>query len=165
MYEEDYKVCGGNQMKYDRPLLVLALGILASIPYELFTRIMLSFGIGKYSVYQLSSLIITLNRPTAILGALTSFLVGMVIAIIFYHSLKKIGTDYITVKGLVTGLFGWAGTELIYTWLIEGRGFAYRPISDYYLQVIGSAIFGITLGLLFRLFIVPHLEKEKKFKV
>lgn len=148
-------------MNYDRPLIALLLGVVATIPYEIFTRIMVSLGFAKYTVYQLSSLMVTLNRPTAGLGIVTSSIVGSIIAVLLYHSLKKLGTDYIVIKGFVAGIFGWGITEFIYTWIIEGRRFAHRPVSDYYTELIGSAIFGIVLGMLFRWFIVPHLTKNK----
>lgn len=148
-------------MNYDKPLIALLLGAVATIPYEIFTRIMVSLGFGKYTVYQLSSLIVTLNRPTAVLGVVTSSIVGSLIAILLYYSLKKLGSDYIVIKGFVSGIFGWAATEVIYTWLIEGRGFANRPVNDYYIELIGSVIFGLILGLLFRRFIVSPTKRNK----
>lgn len=131
------------QTRNDRAIVLI--GILSTIPYEIFTRVLVALGVGKYSVYQLSSLVVTLNRPTAILGALTTLIVSCVIAMIFYHILKKLGSEYVVIKGAVTGLFSWLVTEVIYTWLIEGPGHAFRPVSDYYLEAAGSTVFGIVL--------------------
>ena len=150
-------------MDYDKPLLVMLLGVISTIPYEIFTRMLLSLGIGKYSVYQLSSLIVTLDRPTAIMGALITSIVAGVIAMVFYHSTKIIGSDYIVVKGLVTGLLSWVITEFVFTWQIEGpKVIQHRPVGDYYLEASGATIFGIILGLLFRWFIIPNLEKKNQ---
>lgn len=148
-------------MDYDKPLNALFLGVIATIPYEIFTRVMVSLGFGKYTVYQLSSLTVTLNRPTAGIGIVTSSIVGGISAFILYRSLKKLDSDYIIIKGLITGIISWVVTELIYTWLIEGRGFANRPVSDYYLELAGAVLFGITLGLLFQRFIVRSLDKNR----
>ena len=138
-------------MKYDKPLLAFFLGVLAAIPYEIYTRIMIYFGIGKYSGYQLSSMIVTLNRPTEMMGFVTSSLVGGTTALLFYYILKKVGVDYILLKSVLTGLLSWVLTELLYVWLIEGtRIIPFRPINDYYLHMSGSIIFGLILGVLFK---------------
>lgn len=138
-------------MKYDKPLVAVLIGALSTIPYEIFTRLLVSLGVGKYSVYQLSSLIVTMNRPTAIMGVVTTSLVGGSIALIFYYALKKLGWDYLVLKGLLTGLLSWVVMEAIYVWLIEGPNLIQsRPVNDYYLEMFGSAVFGIILGLLFR---------------
>lgn len=133
------------------------IGVLAAIPYEIFTRLLVSLGIGKYSVYQLSSLIVTLNRPTAIIGAVITSLVSGSIAIVLYHSLKKLGWDYLVIKGLAAGLLSWLVMETIYTFLIEGpQLIAHRPVSDYYLEIFGSSLFGIILGLLFKKYLLKE---------
>ncbi len=149
-------------MKYDKPLVAALLGALATIPYELYTRLLVSLGFGKYSVYQLNSLVITINRPTAIIGIVSTFITGGLIGVVFYYSLKKLGTDFVVIKGLAAGLFGWVFTETIFTWLIEGpRLIQPRPMSDYYLEISGAAIFGLTLGLLFKRYLIKETTKSK----
>lgn len=142
-------------MSYDKPLVALLIGVLSAIPYEIFTRLLVFFGIGKYSVYQLSSLIVTINRPTAFMGGVTASTVAGSIAVVFYYALKKLGWDYLIMKGLFAGLFSWVIMEAIYVWLIEGPKLIQpRPISDYYLEMFGSALFGILLGLLFKKYLL-----------
>jgi uncharacterized membrane protein len=138
-------------MKYDKPLIAALMGIISTIPYEFFTRIMLLFGIGKYSEYQLSSIVVTLDRPTAILGFFISSILGSLSALLFYYALKKLGPDYITIKGIAVGLIAFLFLETIFKWLIEGpKLIPLRPVSDYYIHLFGAAIFGFTLGLLFK---------------
>jgi hypothetical protein len=147
-------------LKSDKPLIAAVLGVLATIPYEIFTRVLLSFKIGKYSVYQLSSLIITLNRPDIFLGIVICTIVGGSIAIVFYYLLKKIGSDYLVIKSSATSLLGWIIVEAIYTLLIEGPKLIQpRPINDYYMQLFGSLIFGITLGILFKKYLFNKFVK------
>lgn len=135
-------------MKYDKPVIVALIGALSAVPYEVFTRLLLFFGIGKYSVYQLSSLMITLNRPTAIMGFVVCSVLSSVIAILFYYILKKIGSDFLVIKSVLTSLLVWITLETVFVWLIEGPGLVpIRPISDYYLHLFGSIIFGATLGV------------------
>ena len=64
-------------MKLNKPLVALLIGALATIPQEIYTRFLRYFlGIGDYSVYEHNSLIITINRPNAILGIVSTGMVG-----------------------------------------------------------------------------------------
>jgi hypothetical protein len=142
---------------HDKPLLAALLGCLSSIPYELFTRVLLSFGIGKYSVYQLASLIVTLYRPNYFLGIIVCMSISCVIATIFYFQLEKLGWNYLIIKSSTIGVVSWIITEAIFTWLIEGpRLIPHRPISDYYIELFGALVFGIWLGILFKKYLLNN---------
>lgn len=146
-------------MRFDKPLTAFIMGALATIPQEIYTWILLNLGVGKYSVYQLNSLVITINRPNEVLGIISTLLTGGIISVILYYLLSKIGTDYIILKGLTTGLLSWIFTEAIFTWLLEGpKLIQYRPISDYFLQLSGSVVFGIVLGFLYKKYIVVNSQ-------
>lgn len=137
-------------MKYDKPLIAVLIGALSTITGEILTRALVFLGIGKYSVYQLDSLLITFNRPTTIIGLIFNFVIGGFTGIVFYYALKKIGLDYLVIKSACVGILAWAFTELIFTVTIEGKYIDIRPISDYYVHILGALTFGITLGLLFK---------------
>ena len=142
---------GKKNLKSDQSLLIILIGAISTIPDEIFTRILVFLGIGKYSVYQLASLIVTLNRPDFILGAVSSAEAGGVIALMFYYTLKKVGPKYLLIKGLMISLLGWSFLELLFTWLIEGTHLIPpRPISDYYIEMCGALLFGLVMGLLFK---------------
>jgi len=150
-------------LKYDKPLVAGVIGALSTIPAEIFTRVLVAIGIGKYSVYQLDSLIVTFYRPTEIIGLIVNFIFGGFIAILFYYAVQKLGQDYLVLKGLVTGLLSWSVTEILITMTVEGKYFDIRPINDYYVHILGAIVFGITLGLLFNkyLFTKPiQLNKQ-----
>lgn len=136
-------------MKYDKPLIAGLFGALSTLISELVTQALVSLGIGKYSVYELDSLLITFNRPSIIMGSIVNFIAGGAIAVLFYYALSKLGQDYLVYKGLAVGLLSWGLFELIFTAIVEGHFFDIRPMSDYYIHLFGSAAFGITLGLLF----------------
>jgi hypothetical protein len=111
----------------------------------------MEYSIGKYSVYQLTSLIITLNRPTTILGMIVCFTIGGLFSLIFYYSFKKLGLDYLVIKSMIFSLIIWISMETLYVWLIEGpRLIEPRPIADYYIHMLGSLCFGIVQGLLYK---------------
>lgn len=144
-------------MNYNKTSLVLLIGILSTIPYEIFTRIMVAIGIAKYGVYELASLMITLNRPNLILGAVTSMILSGVIALVFYHSLKVFGWDYLLIKSIFFNLLSWLFLEIFFMWLVEGRNLiSARPLNDYFTELLGSIVLGITIGLLFK----KYLRKE-----
>ncbi|MDW7651951.1 MAG: hypothetical protein SCK29_10850 [Bacillota bacterium] len=120
---------------------------------------MVLLGVGKYSVYQLNSLIVTLNRPNAVLGLATTSVLSGLLAIIFYHLLKKLGWDYLIAKSVGFGLVSWVFLEGLFVWIIEGPGLIPpRPINDYYVHMIGSVVFGISLGLLFRKYLLKKQQ-------
>ncbi|MHB8074203.1 hypothetical protein [Desulfosporosinus fructosivorans] len=141
-------------MKYDKPLIAAIIGAVSTVPSEVLTRLLLLFGIGKYSIYQLDSLLITFNRPTTIIGLIVNFIVGGFVGIVFYYSLEKIGTDYLTIKSASVGALLWVFFELMFTLTVEGEYIDIRPISDYYVHIFGSLVYGITLGLLFKKYLL-----------
>jgi hypothetical protein len=116
---------------------------------------LVTLGIGRFTGYQLASLIVTLNRPTLVLGAITGGIVGAVVGVVFYYSLRIIGSDFIVWKGLTAGLLTWVTMEVLFVWLIEGPDLTPpRPIADYYVHLTGGLAFGLALGLLFRRYLL-----------
>lgn len=144
-------------MNYDKPLMAAAIGFISTISYEISTQILLHFGVGKYSLYQLNSFIITINRPNIIIGLIVSFGIGCLAGILFYYIAQKLGTDYITIKALIFSILVWLTLELVFTALVEGKTIDIRPISDYFNKFYGTIAFGITLGLLFKRFLLKKL--------
>jgi hypothetical protein len=136
-------------LKYDKPLTAGLLGAFSTLTGEISTQLLLFLGFGKYSLYQLDSLLITFNRPSIAIGFIVNFTAGGAIAILFYYAISKLGRDFLVFKAVAVGLLSWGIFELILTATIEGRYIAIRPMSDYYVHLIGTIVFGITLGLLF----------------
>jgi ABC-type branched-subunit amino acid transport system permease subunit len=138
-------------LKTTNSLIVALFGSISTIPYELSTRFLISLGIGKYSVYHLTSLIVTLNRPKTFMGIVICFVISALFSLVFLYILKKLGFDYLIIKSIIFSLFIWINMETLFVWLIEGPKLIQpRPISDYYLHMFGSLIFGITQGLLYK---------------
>ncbi|OPX90425.1 MAG: hypothetical protein A4E53_00977 [Pelotomaculum sp. PtaB.Bin104] len=140
-------------MNYDKPLVATALGVASTIPYEIITRVMLFMGIGKYSFYELDSLIVTSNRPSVFLGFIVSSIVGGVLAVILYYATIKIGKDYLVLKGIAISLIFGMVLEVLFMATIEGKSMPLRPLSDYYVHAFGAVIFGVSLGILFNIFL------------
>jgi len=142
-------------MRYDRPLIVALVGAVATIPYEVFTRALAALGVARYSAYELSSLVITLNRPNVFLGLATSATIGGAVGVLFYYSLRRLGRDYLVFKAIGFALLTWLVVEAVFVWLIEGPHLIPpRPIMDYASHLFGSAVFGATMGLLFQRYLL-----------
>ncbi|HJV16305.1 MAG TPA: hypothetical protein VJ546_02805 [Bacillales bacterium] len=140
-------------MEQDKILIIALLGALSTISGEIAARILVYMGIGKFSIYELASLIITFNRPEEMIGIIIDFLVGSFFAILLYFLSKKLGLSHIVIKTVMCSLLAWLVCELIFTAIIEGKYIDIRPISDYYSHIFSAIIFGITLGLLLKKFI------------
>lgn len=149
-------------MKYDKPLIAGLFGVASTLVSEIATQALIYLGIGKYSIYELDSLLITFNRPSIILGFIVNVIAGGTIAIVFYYALSKLGQDYLVIKGAAVGLLGWGVFEFMLTLTVEGRFFEIRPMSDYYIHLVGTIVFGITLGLLFEKYLVYKSDLESK---
>lgn len=149
-------------MKYDKPLIAALTGALSTISGEIFTQVFIFIGIGKHSIYQLTSLFITLNRPTEIIGLVMEFALGGFVGISFYYALNKIGRDYMVVKSLFVSILFFFVAEITFTMFIEGRFIDIRPINDYYIHFGGAFVFGITQGLLFNRYLFNDVIHENK---
>ena len=127
---------------------------LTTIPAEIVSKILIALGIGKYSIYELDSLLVTFNRPTELIGFIVNVIIGGSAGIIFYYFLEVLGKDYLILKGLAFGCVFWILSELVFTSTVEGKYIDIRPITDYYVHILGAAIFGGTLGLLIQTLII-----------
>jgi hypothetical protein len=149
-------------MKYDKPLVAAAIGAASTVAGEVVTRGLVSFGIGKYSVYQLISFIVTVNRPHEFIGMINNLIFGGFYGIVFYYSLMLLGRDHLVLKAIDASLFFWIVSELIFSSTIEGRYIDVRPFADYYVHLSGATAYGATMWWLFKryLFICNKPEEE-----
>lgn len=139
-------------MKNDKYLLLGFLGIISTIPSQIFSTILKYFGFAKYSMYDLASLIITFNRPSIIMGLFVDALISGTLAIIFCLIFEKLGSDYLVIKTMLGSFIAWLAFELLLTSTIEGKFIAIRPMRDYYSHILGTMVFGIMLGVLIKRF-------------
>ena len=137
-------------MKSDRPLTAAFLGILSTLPYEIFTRIFLYLGYGIYSLYQLDSTVVTINKTNVPIGFVVSCSVSVLTSVIFYFLINAINSEHLVIKSILFSVLIWTTTELIFTAVIEGKFIPIRPIDDYYSHMLGAVVYGITQGLLFK---------------
>jgi uncharacterized membrane protein len=137
-------------LKDDKLVIAGVIGALSTIPSEIVTQILVYFGVGEYSIYSISSMVVTINRPSLIIGLFVYPVMGAIIATLFYYALKGLGSNYIIIKSVMVGYLMWLALELFFTMYIEGKYIPMRPISDYNIHLTGAIIFGITQGILFK---------------
>jgi undecaprenyl pyrophosphate phosphatase UppP len=141
---------GFDRVNIKKALLASIIGALSTIPGEIITRIMVSLGVGKYDVYQLNSLVATIDEPSIIMGMIINFIVGGFVAILLYLLLEKIAGKFILIINIGASLLVWFVFESAFTAFFEGLLDVYRPISDHYVHLVATTIYGITQGLLFK---------------
>ena len=110
-------------MKLDKPLAAAVIGILSAILYEIFLRLMLLLDLGKYSLYELDSFIVTIERPSAIIGFVVSSAVACFIAGLLYFATYKIGTDYFVTKTIIVSIMSWVFLEAFLQVLLKANLF------------------------------------------
>jgi hypothetical protein len=150
-------------LKFDKPLIATIIGAASTITGELLTRVILSLGIGQYSLYELISFIVTINRPSEIMGLIMAWIIGGFAGIVFYYALDKLGQDYLVVKAVFFSLIFFALAEILFTATIEGKYINIRPMEDYYIHVLAALGFGLTLGVLFKKYLFnPNISSNAK---
>jgi len=135
------------KLKEDRELVAGLIGSLSTIVAELVSKTLGFLKIGKYSTYELASMIITINRPSLIIGFIVSSFVGGILAVMQYYLFMKLHSENIIIKCSAFGVLMWIVLELCFTIFTEGKTIPVRPISAYYVHLISSIFFGITEGI------------------
>lgn len=136
-------------MKDDKILVAGIIGALAAAGAEAFSQILKLLGITMNTIFTLSSMIITLNRPSFIIGLFVTVSVASVLSILLYLAFIKLGSQHLVIKCIGVSVVMWVVLELLFTFSIEKRFIAERPITSYYGHLVAAGIFGVILGVLF----------------
>ncbi|EMS69936.1 hypothetical protein [Ruminiclostridium cellobioparum] len=149
-------------MKEDKTLILGMIGVFSTIISEIITWIGKLSGLANYSDYELTSLIITLNRPTVLLGFVIEGSIGVIISIVLFKLVKETGEKYILLKSVITGIVAWIIIEILITMIVEGKTIPLRELAAYYTHLIGAIGFGITQGLLFKRYILSKFHSKEQ---
>lgn len=145
-------------MKEDKSLILGIIGVVSTIISEIITWIGRLTGLANYSDYELTSLVITGNKPSAPIGFVVESSIGVIISAVLYRLVKETGEKYILLKSVITGIIAWIIIEILITAIIEGKTVPYREVSSYYTHLIGAIGFGIIQGLLFKRYILKKVH-------
>lgn len=146
----DSSIKGSESLNVKKAILSGFIGALSTIPSEIITRILVMLGIGKYDVYQLNSLVTTINEPSILLGMIINFVIGGFVAALLYTLLEMINRQFIIIINIATSLLVWFVFESAFTVFFEGILSVSRPESDHYVHLIATTVYGITQGVLFK---------------
>ncbi|WP_027628668.1 hypothetical protein [Ruminiclostridium cellobioparum] len=149
-------------MKEDKTLILGMIGVFSTIISEMITWIGKLTGLANHSDYELTSLIVTLNRPTVPLGFVIEGSIGVIISAVLFKLVKETGGKYILLKSVITGIVAWIIIEILITLIVEGKTIPLRELKAYYTHLIGAIGFGITQGLLFKRYILNKVHVKER---
>jgi len=149
-------------LKDDRNLIAGIIGVISAIPCEIVIQGLMWLGFAKYSEFGMSSLLITGNRPSIIIGLFVTSVIGSSISIVLYQAFRRLGSEYLVIKCTAVSICMWVALELLFTIYFEGKLIPVRAVSNYYSHLIGAFAFGITQGILFRRYLFyKHIEYRR----
>lgn len=137
-------------MKEDTILVAGLIGVISTVVAEVVTQIFKLIGVTNNSLFELSSMVITLNRPSIVIGLFVSGSVGGFLSILLYFAFEKFGSQHLLMKCIGISIIMWVVLEMVFTFSIEARLIKERPISAYYGHLVGAIIFGLVEGVLFK---------------
>lgn len=140
----------------DRVLVAGLIGGLSVLSGEIVTAVLVWAGLGEYRVFELNSLVVTINRPSFWMGLLVNFIIGVQVGVAFYLVFKWLGAEHVVIKCTVGSMILWFAFELVFTTGIEGKDIPLRAVSDYYVHAIGTAAYGATVGALMKACLFRH---------
>ena len=142
-----------NGLNDDKILIAGVIGAFSTLISEIASRILILLGVGSYSAYELSSLLITGNRTNILIGFLLDCTIGAILGGGIYLVLKRWGYRHAIAICILSGLIMWLLWEIIYTINIEGHTIERRMISGYLNHFINTITYGTFLGLTLKRFI------------
>lgn len=149
-------------LKDDKYLIAGIIGAISTLPIEIVAQILVKLGYATYSNFNLSSLLVTGNKPSLIMGLFVSSTVGGFISVLLYHVFIKIGSEHLIIKCIATSISMWIALEFVIKIIFEGKLIPIRPMSASYSHLFSAIIYGISQGILFNYFLfykgIEHIE-------
>ena len=146
-----------NGLDDGRILIAGAISAISTLVAEIVSWVFKYLGIGKNSLYQINSLIITGNRPSFLMGLILNVIIGANLGAIIYLILKKWGHRYTIIISIMCALIMWFIWEIVFTINFEGTVISRRPIIGYYDHLICSLVYGASMGLMLKRFIFSKM--------
>ena len=137
----------------DKLLIAGAIGITSTVVGEIGSWILLSLGLGKYSVYQLNSFIVTYNKPSILIGFILNLLIGAIIGASVYLTVKKWGHKHITMVSLIYTLIAWLCLEITFNAVVDKNVITSTLIGGYYNNLINAIVHAVFKGFMIKHFI------------
>ena len=135
----------------DNKLLIAgAIGIASTVVGEIGSWILISFGFGKYSVFQSNSLIVTFNKPSILIGFILNLLIGGIIGSTVYLTTKKWGHRHIIIVSLLFTMTAWLALEIITNSIVDENIVASRQMSGFYNSIINAVAHAVFKAIMIK---------------
>lgn len=141
----------------DKLLIAGAIGIASTVVGEIGSWILLSLGIGEYSVYQLNSLIVTFNKPSILIGFILNLLIGGIIGASVYLTVKKWGHKHIIMVSLLFTLISWLCLEITFNAVVDKNLITSLLMANHFNTLINAIIHAIFKGFMIKHFIFSKM--------
>lgn len=136
-----------------RILVAAAIGAVSTVIGEIGSRLLLSLGLGSYSVYQENSLVITFNQPSMLIGFAINLLIGSVIGVSVYLITKRWGYRYIIMVSLILTLVTWTILGIAFNATVDENIVTSRQLSDFYNSLTNAIVHAVFKALMIKRFI------------
>ncbi len=137
----------------DKIITAGIIGIVSTIVGEICSWIFIYFGIGKYSTYQINSLIVTYDKPSAMVGFFLNLLFGGIIGAAVYLTANKWGNRHVMLISLAYTLVAWMVIEIVFNGVVYKSIIEARELSGYYGQYISAVIHAVAKAIMLNHFI------------
>ncbi len=144
-------------MKYDKPLLAILIGIIIVIPLEVLTQIFKSFNLTPFSIFELTSMMF-IKPGNWFLGILSTTSLGALATVFLYYLTKRIGVDYLPIKGAIVGMITWALVIVIFSTLGKNPNMS-QPVASHFFHAFGAALAGALAGFLMKRYLLVKVHK------
>jgi hypothetical protein len=149
-------------MKHDKILIAGLIGGISTLAGEIVTKILVACGIGQYAVFELNSLVVTINRPSMVIGFIINFIIGSYVSALLYLVFTKLGHDHLIIKAAMGCLLLWFVFETGFSMFIENHVIPIRPIADLFVHLAGTAAYGLSVGVFLKIFIFRKETENTK---
>lgn len=139
-------------MKYDKPLIAVLIAMSEAIPLEIYTQIFKYFGLNQLSAFELTS-IMMYSKGSWWIGLLTLPGTGLLAGLLIYEMGRKLGTDYLAIKGALVGTVTYGMIAAIFGTLGRNPRFAELTVSGHFVQASTGLLGGFVAGLLVKKFL------------
>lgn len=145
-------------MKHDKPLGAIVIGIIVSIPLEIIGLLFKYLGLTTITNGEACSMMF-IPEGSWILGLYALPSVAAVTFVILYYLTKIIGTDYLPIKGMISGMTAYAFIFTIFGTLVKNDLMIQSPLGNMIFS-LDSGLAGFLGGFLMKKYLFKNSSKK-----
>lgn len=145
-------------MKHDKPLGVIVIGIIVSIPLEIIGLFFKYLGLTTITNGEACSMMF-IPEGSWILGLYALPSVAYLTFVILYYLTKIIGTDNLPIKGMISGMTAYAFIFTIFGTLVKNDLMIQSPLGNMIFS-LDSGLAGLFGGFLMKKYLFKNSSKK-----